>query len=191
MRAVGLVEDQRSVIYEVNLEADAAIEAPFDTWLRDHVADMLQFDGFLAAELLADETAPPGRIRRIVQYRLRDQAALDRYLRDHAPTMRQHGVTLFGDRFTAGRRTLAHREEFVRGQFSTENCLNCGEVLRGQHCSHCGQRARVRVLSLTGLLRDLVGDLMDWDSRVWRTLIPLAFRPGVLTDEYLKGRGLG
>ena len=188
MRAVGPVEDQRSVIYEVNLEADAAIEAPFDTWLRDHVADMLQFDGFLAAELLADETAPPGRIRRIVQYRLRDQAALDRYLRDHAPTMRQHGVTLFGDRFTAGRRTLAHREEFVRGQFSTENCLNCGEVLRGQHCSHCGQRARVRVLSLSGLLRDLFGDLTDWDSRVWRTLLPLAFRPGVLTAEYLRGR---
>ena len=35
-------EEQETVIYEVNLEADAAIEAPFDTWLRDHVADMLQ-----------------------------------------------------------------------------------------------------------------------------------------------------
>ena len=181
-------EEQETVIYEVNLEADAAIEAPFDTWLRDHVADMLQLPGFLSAEVLVDSSAPPGRVRRTVQYRLRSQPDLDRYLREHAPRMRQHGIALFGDRFTAERRTLAHREEFIRGQVSTENCLNCGEVLTGQHCSHCGQRAKVRVLSLGSLLRDLFGDLTEFDSRIWRTLIPLAFRPGVLTADYLRGR---
>jgi Protein of unknown function (DUF3667)/Domain of unknown function (DUF4286) len=183
-----LNDDNETVIYEVSLEADAAIEGPFDTWLRDHIADMLQLDGFLSAEILVDKSAPTGRIRRIVQYRLRNEAALDRYLREHAPVMRQHGIDLFGDRFTAGRRTLAHREEFIRGAVSTENCLNCGEVLTGQHCSHCGQRARVRVLSLGGLLRDLFGDMIDFDSRIWRTLFPLAFRPGQLTAEYLRGR---
>jgi hypothetical protein len=172
----------------VNLDADAAIEAAFDTWLRDHIADMLQFEGFLSAEILADTAAPPGRVRRTVQYRLRSQADLDRYLREQAPAMRQRGVALFGDRFSAERRQLAHREDFIRGAVSTENCLNCGEVLKGQHCSHCGQRAKVRVLSLTGLLRDLFGDLMDFDSRIWRTLLPLAFRPGLLTSEYLRGR---
>ena len=70
----------------------------------------------------------------------------------------------------------------------TENCLNCGEVLRGQHCSHCGQRAKVRVLSLGTLLRDLLGDITNFDSRIWRTLKPLAFSPGTLTVEYLRGR---
>lgn len=181
-------EEQQAIVYEVNLEADAPIEAPFDTWLRDHVADMLQLPGFLSAEVLVDGGAPPGRVRRSVQYRLRSQADLDRYLQEHAPRMRQHGVALFGDRFTAQRRTLARREEFIRGQVSTENCLNCGEVLTGQHCSHCGQRAKVRVLSLTSLLRDLFGDLTEFDSRIWRTLIPLAIRPGLLTSEYLRGR---
>ena len=64
---------------------------------------------------------PPGKIRRIVQYRLRDQAALDAYLRDQAPRMRAHGVERFGDRFTAGRRVLAHREEFItRGGLDRE-----------------------------------------------------------------------
>ena len=183
-----LADEQETVIYEVNLEADAAIEAPFDTWLRDHVADMLQLPGFLSAEVLVDGEAPPGRVRRTVQYRLRSQQDLDRYLREHAPRMREHGLALFGDRFSAERRTLVHREEFIRGQVSTENCLNCGEVLTGQHCSHCGQRARVRVLSLGGLLRDLFGDLTEFDSRIWRTLIPLAFRPGTLTAEFLRGR---
>ena len=182
-------DDNETVLYEVNLEADAAIEGPFDTWLRDHIADVLQFDGFLSAEVLDDESVPPpGRIRRIVQYRLRNRAALEAYLREHAPRMRSQGVAKFGDRYTSERRVLAHREEFIRGAFSTENCLNCGEVLRGQHCSHCGQRAKVRVLSLGTLVRDLLGDITNFDSRIWRTLKPLAFRPGALTVEYLRGR---
>ncbi len=181
-------DDNQTVLYEVNLEADAAIAGPFDTWLRDHIADLLQIDGFRSAEILEDASAPPGRVRRIVQYRLRDQAALDAYLREHAPRMRAQGVAKFGERYGAERRVLAHREEFVRGWVSTENCLNCGEVLTGQHCSHCGQRARVRVLSLWGLLKDVVGDVLDWDSRVWRTLRPLAFSPGLLTQEFLRGR---
>jgi hypothetical protein len=181
-------DDNETVLYEVNLEADAAIEGPFDTWLRDHIADLLQIDGFRSAEILGDESAPPGRVRRIVQYRLRDQAALDAYLREHAPRMRAQGVARFGERFSADRRVLAHREEFVRGRVSTENCLNCGEVLTGQHCSHCGQRAKVRVLSLWSLLKDVLGDALNWDSRLWRTLRPLAFSPGLLTQEFLRGR---
>jgi Protein of unknown function (DUF3667)/Domain of unknown function (DUF4286) len=184
---VALTENA-GVIYEVNLEADAAIEAAFDTWLRDHIADMLQLPGFRAAEILDDQSAPSGRIRRTVQYRLADQASLDAYLAVHAPRMRARGIELFGDRYTAQRRVLAHREDFITGAVSTENCLNCGEVLTGQHCSHCGQRAKVQVISLWGLVKDFLGDVFDWDSRVWRTLRPLAFRPGLLTQEYLRGR---
>jgi hypothetical protein len=186
---VAAEDDNETVLYEVNLEAEAGIEGPFDTWLRDHIADVMQFDGFLAAEILDDTTpAPAGRVRRTVQYRLRDRAALDAYLRDHAPRMQQQGAEKFGDRYAAVRRVLSHREEFLKGAFSTENCLNCGEVLRGQHCSHCGQRAKVRVLSLGTLLRDLLGDLTNFDARIWRTLRPLAFSPGTLTVEFLRGR---
>ena len=176
------------VVYEVNLEADAAIEAPFDTWLRDHIADVLQFPGFLSAEVLADTSTVQGRIRRTVHYRLRDQAALDDYLRDHASHMHATGITRFGEQASERPRSMAQREEFIRGKVSTENCLNCGEVLTGQHCSHCGQRATVKVLSLWGMTRDLLGDITNFDSRLWRTLVPLAFRPGVLTQDYLRGR---
>jgi hypothetical protein len=181
-------DDNETVLYEVNLDADAAIEQPFDTWLRDHIADVLQFEGFVSAEIFDDAGAAAGRVRRTVQYRLRNRTALDAYLRDHAPAMRQDGIDKFGDRFFAERRVLAHREEFIRGAFSTDNCLNCGEVLRGQHCSHCGQRAKVRVLSLGSMLRDLFVDLTEFDSRIWRTLKPLAFSPGTLTVEFLRGR---
>ena len=44
------------------------------------------------------------------------------------------------------------------------------------------------MISFWGLIRDLLGDIFDWDSRVWRTLRPLAFRPGLLTGEFLRGR---
>jgi len=183
-----ILPSEGDVIYEVDFDADAAIEGPFDTWLRDHIADVLQFPGFLSAEILAGPVAQPGRIRRTVQYRLRDRAALDDYLEHHAPHLDGQGAALLGDRFVATTRVLAHREEFIRGEVSTENCLNCGEVLTGQHCAHCGQRAKVRVLSLWGMTRDLLGDMLDWDARIWRTLRPLAFNPGKLTQDYLRGR---
>jgi hypothetical protein len=176
------------VIYAIDLEADSAIEGPFDTWLRDHIADVLQFDGFLTAEIFEEPAESEARIRRTIQYRVRSRQALNNYLLRHAPEMREHGTKLFGDRFTAEGRILSHREEFAYGAVSTDNCLNCGEVLTGQHCSHCGQRATVRVLSLWGLLKELFGDLTEWDSRVWRTLRPLAFKPGFLTVDYLRGR---
>jgi hypothetical protein len=68
------------------------------------------------------------------------------------------------------------------------NCLNCGTELHGQYCGHCGQRASGRLISLWELTRDAFGDLLELDSRLWRTLIPLLIRPGQLTRDYLEGR---
>ena len=68
------------------------------------------------------------------------------------------------------------------------DCLNCGTELQGQYCGSCGQRASSRLISLWELLRDGFGDLLDLDSRLWRTLLPLLIRPGRLTVDYLQGR---
>ncbi|HKJ20007.1 MAG TPA: DUF3667 domain-containing protein, partial [Woeseiaceae bacterium] len=68
------------------------------------------------------------------------------------------------------------------------DCLNCGTELRGQYCGHCGQRARSRLISLWELIQDAFGDLLELDSRLWRTVIPLLVRPGQLTRDYLEGR---
>ena len=61
-----------SVLYEVDVEADAEIAGAFDTWLRDHIADLLTLPGFRSAEILEAETPDPAVVRRIVQYRLTD-----------------------------------------------------------------------------------------------------------------------
>ena len=49
---------------------------------------------------------PPGHIGLCVQYSLRDRAAFDAYLRDHAAAMRADGQARFGGRFRASRRVL-------------------------------------------------------------------------------------
>lgn len=67
-------------------------------------------------------------------------------------------------------------------------CLNCGASLRGQYCGQCGQRAGARRISFWELVRDAFGDLFELDSRLWRTLVPLMIRPGLLTHDYLQGR---
>ena len=59
---------------------------------------------------------------------------------------------------------------------------------RYQYCGNCGQRAASRLISVWELLRDAFGDLLDIDSRLWRTLVPLLRRPGKLTRDYLEGR---
>jgi hypothetical protein len=69
-----------------------------------------------------------------------------------------------------------------------QTCLNCGAVLGGQYCGYCGQRATTRLISIWQLVREAFGDLFELDSRLWRTLLPLLFRPGKLTQDYLQGR---
>jgi len=67
-------------------------------------------------------------------------------------------------------------------------CRNCQAPLHGEYCSRCGQRAGREALSFRQLAGELAEDVFDWDSRFWRTLVPLVFRPGFLTAEFIAGR---
>lgn len=97
-----------AVIYEVNIEVDGAVHDDYRRWLRDHVAEILALPGFKGAKVFEVLEPPPsaGRVGLCVQYTLQDRAALDDYLRDHAPRLRADGVARFGDRFQASRRVL-------------------------------------------------------------------------------------
>ncbi|WP_454832493.1 DUF4286 family protein [Pseudoxanthomonas wuyuanensis] len=96
------------VIYEVSLEIDLALRDEYRPWLEQHVRQMLALPGFLGAEIqeLSEPPPPPGRWCYCVPYRLRDHAALDAYLGEHAARMRADGIARFGDRFSASRRIL-------------------------------------------------------------------------------------
>ena len=68
------------------------------------------------------------------------------------------------------------------------NCLNCGTELKGPFCYFCGQPDRNFMRFFPVLLRDLMEDLLDLDSRFMRTMKPLLFKPGRLTRDYMEGR---
>lgn len=67
-------------------------------------------------------------------------------------------------------------------------CLNCGTGLQGPFCHYCGQPDRNFMRFFPALLRELLTDFLDFDSRFARTLKPLMFKPGRLTRDYLDGR---
>lgn len=96
------------VLYEVNIEVDASAHDEYRVWLRGHIAEILALPGFTGAKVfeVLDPPASAGRIALCVQYALKDQAALDDYLREHAPRLRADGMARFGGRFQASRRVL-------------------------------------------------------------------------------------
>jgi hypothetical protein len=96
------------IVYEVNLFVRQGIEAAFRAWLPMHVAEILALPGFTGARLLEREQPPAqaGECALCVQYELRDAAALEDYLREHAARMRADGLARFGDDFRAERRVL-------------------------------------------------------------------------------------
>lgn len=67
-------------------------------------------------------------------------------------------------------------------------CANCGTILLGPHCYACGQPVKGMVRHLSSILADAADTILNIDSRIFRTLLPLYFRPGFLTNEYFEGR---
>ena len=67
-------------------------------------------------------------------------------------------------------------------------CANCGAELHGKHCYACGQPVKGMIRPLSSMLHDVADTIFNIDSRIFRTLFPLYFRPGYLSNEYFAGR---
>jgi hypothetical protein len=67
-------------------------------------------------------------------------------------------------------------------------CANCGAELHGTHCYACGQPVKGMIRPLSSMLHDVADTIFNIDSRIFRTLLPLYFRPGFLSNEYFAGR---
>lgn len=174
------------ITYEVALQPDPEILADFEAWLEYHVDDMLALPGFTGASIHKAEDPESGAQLRVVRYQLEDRAALDRYLDEFAARMRAAGLAKFGDRFRASRRIVLEGRDAALTD--ARPCPNCNELLWGQYCANCGQRAGVRMITFWELLKDAGELLASLDSRIWRTLGLLMFRPGRLTLDYLQGK---
>jgi hypothetical protein len=65
-------------------------------------------------------------------------------------------------------------------------CLNCGVTLTGAYCASCGQPAHIH-RSFASLSHDILHGVIHFDTKLWRTLPELVFRPGRLTRRYIDG----
>ena len=68
------------------------------------------------------------------------------------------------------------------------HCENCGALVPQTFCGVCGQRREPPVHSLWHFSQVATEDLTHADSRLWRTLSALLFKPGYLTQQFLAGR---
>lgn len=87
------------ISYEVTVEVAPAQAAAYIVYMRDrHIPDLMATGCFITAELEQDG---PARFRQ--RYRPRDQAALDRYLAEHAPAFRLDFQQHFPERISISR----------------------------------------------------------------------------------------
>jgi hypothetical protein len=177
-----------NLIYEVECTLDPDIVADYDAWLPGHVRDVLACAGFLGATIESPETPAGDRAKRKIRYRVESAAALDHYLENSATKLRTETAERYGGRVHCERRTLRPRHDLTPPAHDARRCLNCGSPLTGNHCVECGQSSDVHVLSMKEVAGDVTHSLLHLDSRVWRTLKLLIFRPGDLTREFIAGR---
>jgi hypothetical protein len=68
------------------------------------------------------------------------------------------------------------------------HCLNCGAVLKGRYCYHCGQDSDEHLDSVWHLVKHFFDDITHYDGKFLGTIKPLLTRPGFITQQFLKGK---
>jgi len=80
------------------------------------------------------------------------------------------------------------REPVAENKFSKDGCSNCGTQLSGKFCHGCGQPSRSIIKFFGQVVVDVLDDVIGYDSRLKHTIVPLLFKPGKITIDYIQGR---
>ncbi len=68
------------------------------------------------------------------------------------------------------------------------NCYNCDQQVEMDYCPKCGQEYTKLELSLKEFVKDYIDEFFTFDSKILRSVVPLLFKPGYLTTEYISGK---
>lgn len=66
-------------------------------------------------------------------------------------------------------------------------CPNCGTPITGRFCANCGQHTAAN-RKLTHVIGEFLTGLWHLDTKTWRTVPMVMFRPGTLTRNYVYGK---
>ena len=68
-------------------------------------------------------------------------------------------------------------------------CFNCHEkIADDNYCPNCGQVNSHKQIHIKQILKELLGDVFTFDSKFFKSIVPLLGKPGHLTNEYISGK---
>jgi len=175
-------------LYELTFLVETEVVGEFEDWLLKLTEKSSHHQGIVDARVFEVSNDLQDSATWTCQFQCLDDNAIDELMDGFFADTDATVAREFADAVSVSSRTLREDNLLDLPPVESPDCLNCGTRLRGQYCGICGQRARNRLISLWELISEAFGDLLEIDSRLWRTLIPLLTRPGRLTKDYLEGR---
>ena len=75
-------------------------------------------------------------------------------------------------------------------RFRGDQCLNCGHPLdvSDKYCPNCSQANSTKKLTLKDFVDEFFSGLINYDSKLLKTLSALLVRPGTITKDYINGK---
>ncbi len=75
-------------------------------------------------------------------------------------------------------------------KFRGVKCLNCGHPLdiSDKYCPNCSQANSTKKLTLRDFFDEFFSSLINYDSKLLKTLYALLLRPGRITKDYVNGK---
>jgi hypothetical protein len=68
-------------------------------------------------------------------------------------------------------------------------CSNCNtEIANANFCHNCGQANTHKVAPVKELVNELISEFWTFDSKFFKSFVPLLRKPGLLTNHYLAGK---
>jgi hypothetical protein len=104
---------------------------------------------------------------------------------DATPEIPEEGVTIDSD----------SRAEIENNEASSPNndnekhiCKNCDNEFSGHFCNNCGQSAKDFDRPVSVLIVDAMSNMWAFDTRLWKTLKSIMFKPGEMALDYMAGK---
>ncbi len=75
-------------------------------------------------------------------------------------------------------------------RYRSDQCLNCGHPLdvSDKYCPNCSQANSTKKLTLKDFLDEFFSGLINYDSKLLKTLTALLAKPGTITKDYINGK---
>lgn len=87
-----------------------------------------------------------------------------------------------------------NKELITKGRFELKYrgtaCLNCGQPLdvTDKYCPNCSQLNSTKKVVLKDFINEFLSGLINYDSKLIRTLYTMILKPGTITKDYINGK---